>query len=662
MADTLSAALSYLKEGYSIIPLLPNSKRPLIKWEEYQSRKASEEEVKQWWTQTPEANLGIVCGKISNLTVIDVDGQDGQESSKRIAGIPPTRIVKTPKGYHLYFRYNENFHTGAAFLPGIDSRGDGGYVVAPPSVIDGKTYVVFKDLPVAEIALTPKEFQARHRKGTTPEKEKGEQPSWVSEALAKGAPLHSRNDTAIRLAGYFHSKNMPPDIIEGIMAPFAEKCQPPMELRELRTVIESASKYPTPETPESFTEPKIEYGPGYYIFDWPEIRMRLDRLRSRGETISAELQVHQSGRYLYGADRLSLTNRESRVKASKGLHALPQCNGYNWIAMLDFVAQATLDKQRAGEPFKEVGTMPMRTSPHWLLEPILPLNHPTILFGAGGIGKTTTAELLGICVQIGWGKEIGLIPHITGPVLYLDWEGSAEDINETLMAFEAGLGLNTTPRFIYLFCSQPLIDMLETIQEEVFRCKAVLVIVDSAVPALGGAREARENAEPLFQALRELKTTSLIISHEVKDQIQKKRTPYGDVFFWNRARMVWHLKGDPDQEGSEIELGWQNVKANFVSRQQQWGLRLTRDETNSIKAERFDVKDSPVLRQGLSHTIRIKEALRRGSLSSAALAKELDIPQDSIKVELSRGKKRGIFQQLEGQPPLWGLAGKNIYS
>ena len=399
----------------------------------------------------------------------------------------------------------------------------------------------------------------------------------------------------------------------------------------------------------TLADPQKEHGPGYSKYTWDNVMVRLDRIRAHGEHLSAEIQIEVDGFYFHGADRLSLTNFESRSKLAK--HLTLMRNELDWLAMLSWAAQATLTKQRQGEPFVEVGLLPMRKGPSWLLEPILPLGHPTILFGEGGIGKSTIAELLGICVQTGWGAPVGLRTHVQGPVLFLDWEADAQQLNDNLMEFEAGLELDSRPRFLYRFCAQPLIDMVETVREEVFHHKVSLVIVDSAVPACGGAREARENAEPLFQALREFKTTSLIISHEVKDQLLKKRTPYGDVFFWNRARMVWHVRGDPESDESCQELGLWNMKANLMRRQKPWGLRLLRNELGNISAKRFSLEDSAGLTKHLSTLSQIQAALRTGPSSSQNLAQSLDINQNTISRTLRRYKDRH-FVLLSGD--VWG--------
>ena len=127
-------ALRYLKGGFSIIPIGPN-KNPLVLWKKYQMRRATEDELLGWWKTWPEANIGIICGKISGISVVDCDSEKGvaivEELLPESCSCP---VVQTPSGgRHYYFSYQPELKTRARLLSGIDIRNDGGLVVAPPS-------------------------------------------------------------------------------------------------------------------------------------------------------------------------------------------------------------------------------------------------------------------------------------------------------------------------------------------------------------------------------------------------------------------------------------------------------------------------------------------------------------------------------------------------
>ena len=73
------AALLYRDKGFSVIPVKGN-KKPYIPWTEFQERKATVEEIEQWWKKWPGANVGIVTGKISGV-VVKADPETGEALS-----------------------------------------------------------------------------------------------------------------------------------------------------------------------------------------------------------------------------------------------------------------------------------------------------------------------------------------------------------------------------------------------------------------------------------------------------------------------------------------------------------------------------------------------------------------------------------------------------
>jgi hypothetical protein len=132
--DRLAHALAYRAMGWSVIPI-GTDKRPLLRWQEFQERIATEDEVMAWFTRWPTANVGIVTGAISGLTVVDIDTDEGRVNLEDY--IPSKTRVPTAKtqrgGTHLFFKYHEGLGNRVGVIPGTDLRSEGGYVVAPPS-------------------------------------------------------------------------------------------------------------------------------------------------------------------------------------------------------------------------------------------------------------------------------------------------------------------------------------------------------------------------------------------------------------------------------------------------------------------------------------------------------------------------------------------------
>lgn len=120
--------------GFSLIPLKPRDKTPLIPWRAYQKRRASRSDIEGWYKATPNANIGIVTGAINGLVVLDLDNDEAIAEAGRL-GLPDTLMVRTGKGRHVYFRHpGYKITNRAGFLPGMDIRGDGGYIVGPGSL------------------------------------------------------------------------------------------------------------------------------------------------------------------------------------------------------------------------------------------------------------------------------------------------------------------------------------------------------------------------------------------------------------------------------------------------------------------------------------------------------------------------------------------------
>lgn len=130
------AAEWYAANGIAVFRLQPRDKKPFPGSRGFKDATTNLAQVRAWWTATPDANIGIPTGR--GFDVIDIDPPAGPLSllELRDAGVVPEVLGKviTPRcGDHLYVRASGDGNT-AGLLPGIDYRGLGGYVVAPPSI------------------------------------------------------------------------------------------------------------------------------------------------------------------------------------------------------------------------------------------------------------------------------------------------------------------------------------------------------------------------------------------------------------------------------------------------------------------------------------------------------------------------------------------------
>lgn len=181
-------------------------KRPAIpRWEQYQKVPPTEELVRLWWKQWPDAGIAILTGSVSGLVVLDLDGPRAADLLTATGlAIPSTAAVATGNGFHAYFLYDGKPISNRTKLLGdgegnaIDVRGEGGYVVAPPSMHgSGKRYRWVRDLE--EILALPSDLE-EFLLGVEPEQVAND--DWFDKVIY-GVESGSRNDAAARVAGYW---------------------------------------------------------------------------------------------------------------------------------------------------------------------------------------------------------------------------------------------------------------------------------------------------------------------------------------------------------------------------------------------------------------------------------------------------------------------------
>ena len=146
-AEALRLAERY---NFAVFPVQPpvigdpkTGKLPLIKgWPE--AATTDPIQIETWWSRRPNANIGVATGKKSDVWVLDVDVKhDGLASLDKLAAesgedwLPTMTALTGSFGLHFYFRYDASRpvkNSVSKIAPGLDVRGDGGYVVAPPSL------------------------------------------------------------------------------------------------------------------------------------------------------------------------------------------------------------------------------------------------------------------------------------------------------------------------------------------------------------------------------------------------------------------------------------------------------------------------------------------------------------------------------------------------
>jgi hypothetical protein len=252
--DTLAAqALAYGRRGWKVFPLAPKSKVPLIgkRFGGRGCHDATREpaQVAKWWAQCPHANIGIATGAPSGFFALDVDlRHDGDKTLSALiqqhGPLPDTIVSLTGGGgRHLLFRHVTGVGNSASRLgAGLDVRGDGGYIVAPPSTHEnGRIYAWDVNYAPDEtaIAAAPAWLLARSLLPVSAKAQAELPENWrrlVSEGMHEGG----RNSAIARLAGHLFRRRVDPLVVLDLVRCWnAARCRPPLDDVELVRTVDS---------------------------------------------------------------------------------------------------------------------------------------------------------------------------------------------------------------------------------------------------------------------------------------------------------------------------------------------------------------------------------------------------------------------------------------
>ena len=219
----LGWALAYLAKGFSVIPAnwieadglcscgkvvcTPGKHPKLQTWTRYEQEQATEQQVRQWWSQWPRANVAIVCGAVSGIVVVDIDPRNGGNESKSEFAFPPTVTCLTGGGgEHYYYAHPGGVFNRKLLAAGIDLKGDGGYVIAPPSNHQLGLYRWEVGFSPWESPLAPfPEFINRD----DPVREATRHPDFAAaleRALQGGIPVGNRNVFLTQAAAFYFAR------------------------------------------------------------------------------------------------------------------------------------------------------------------------------------------------------------------------------------------------------------------------------------------------------------------------------------------------------------------------------------------------------------------------------------------------------------------------
>lgn len=624
----LEYALQYIKRKASIIPV-GDDKKPLIVWKEFQSRIATEEEVIKWWTDYPKANIGVVTGKISNLIVVDV------EKGGDISPFPETDLVQTGGGgWHLYYSYVP-FENKTRIFPLTDIRGDGGYVVAPPSVHkSGGIYKVIKTLgrkPFPKVMF-----------GLKPES-KSEWKSKIVSPLAEG----SRNDDFTSIVGGLLNK-FPQHEWETIVWQLVNDKnslqKSPLPDQELKTIFESIAKRENQkrntggEIKDIITENKddevlvrVFLSDSIVCFKAKNI---IGSLMEANVITWIEKNSGLSHEMPFFLKIRSDSNKEQMVRVlSKAFDKKEEKEVYPWTIL---ITKAVMEIEKVIREHTQdfLATTAIAKDVSWMYEPFIQEDQINTFFGMGSSGKTMISIYLST-----------LIAKNSLNSMLIDYEN---DIHSWIDKVRKIVGKNSQDNFIYFDSEQiPLAEQVEKIKEVIKRRNIKLVIVDSASMASGDSTSDEKSGLRLMSALKMLKTTVVLIAHQRKNDGDK--SPIGSIQYENQSRNVWNFTSVQDDfETNIIHIACKHTKSNNTYlRKDPIGFKIAFN-LDSIDIEKESAIEN--FKEKFSIKKQMQELLKNNpdGMDYKEISSVLGIKPKNINNNLNEGKRKGYFINKEG--------------
>jgi len=335
-ATPLKAALAVARNGKPVFPCRPGGKEPLTRRGHIDAT-TDPRKIHMWWKRYPEANIGVPTGGRSGVLALDVDPDKGGEESLALledlhGTLSLTRTHSTGSGgTHHLFKYPEGSgirNSAGKLAEGLDIRGEGGYIIVPPSRTT-QPYEVLDALPLAappewltEILTEPKRAseagQARN----------------ITTAISVGAcgpPIlqGSRDNTLARIAGRLHDGTRSlDDLAAELLEINAQRCEPPLPDQQVLKVARSIHGLEPcrPGRPKEVDELVGVLSDYWHGLTWKKLAKKSEARFARaliregrkfGKRVPTGLRVEKSFRQMaeiLGVHRNTVTNLVGRAK------------------------------------------------------------------------------------------------------------------------------------------------------------------------------------------------------------------------------------------------------------------------------------------------------------------------------------------------------------
>jgi len=401
-----------------------------------------------------------------------------------------------------------------------------------------------------------------------------------------------------------------------------------------------------------------------YEFEQEGITITMEKFRERDGNIMGDMTVvADPAKYVDLSSSHIITQRQnmssarSKTEIAKILKA--RLDTPDWETIIEYVCTKSMRKHREGHPLVKIGNLPPRKEVPYLLHPLIRRDVPCILYGESGIGKSYVSLFLSLLItqEI---SAVGMTP-LRGKILYLDWEDGEQNLDERLKALSKGLGIKT-PELCYQYMDGPFNDNVHTIAKRIADEKADMIIVDSKGAAVGGRINEADTTVQLFNSIRSLRITSIVIDHVAK---QSAIGPIGSTYTVAEARNVWEMRASKTIADNRLRIGFYHRKTNMSKKHPPFALEFTFDEdaneiVQSVTVDQADVTEDADTRAALPLVERIKIFLSdQVEPSGEYIPQSVDDIADAVNSKV--GTVRARLSENVDKEGYWEKAGTGEY-
>lgn len=569
MTETLPTALDYANRGWRIVPIRPGEKRPALNnWQNIASN--DPDQITEWFEGPyTDHGIGIATGPESGIFVLDIDIAETKAGDETLADLeathgrlPDTLTVLTGSGgWHFYYRYPPNLEirndAGRRLGPGLDIRGTGGQVVAPPTI---------------------------HPNGHPYEWDSGcdtiaDAPPWLLELLtARDEPPTKAASTHTNIIDANADR-------DSIAARYNDTTNWTQLLTDDGWTL--TTTLPSGET--QWTRPGKNPSEGISATVGHEGRDILNVFTSS----ITWLPEGAYSRFGYYACR---HHQGDRSKAATHLHNITARTTENYFETQLITPTPTLDADPADRielahlvNWEKLWTDD-RPEEEWIAEPIIPKGRSIALYAPAKAGKSTITLAIVAAVATG-GRILGQTRATPTSCLYLDYEMTEDDLIERLTGLGYGPQDNLTNLHYALLPSLPPLDTPEgahAILNLVDQTAAQLVVVDTFGRAVEGDEDKADTVRNFYRhtglSLKARGVAVLRTDHSGKDTGKGMR---GSSAKADDVDIVWQLTRTDTNQGEGVRLNRTHSRISWVPQE----IKIRRVETDNGHDYTIDAQD-----------------------------------------------------------------------